>query len=435
MAVDSADLSRRVTGRQASVAVVGLGYVGLPLLVRAATAGHPTVGLDVDRWKLGHLRRGLSYVEDVSDAVMTALAASDDVTLTEDAVALADVDVVHICVQTPVHKATKEPNLEFLLSAMDDVALHARAGQLIIVESTTYPGATEELLCARLADRGLVVGADVFVAFSPERVDPANKTHDLSNTPKVVGGVTERCTELACAYYGALVETVVPVSSTGTAEMVKLLENTFRAVNIALVNEIAQVCHALDIDVWEVIDAAATKPFGFMPHYPGAGVGGDCIPADPHYLAWKARMRGVPCRLTELAQQINRDMPEYVVQRVSDALGRPVDGASILLVGVAYKPDVQDMRESPSWEVAKRLHGRRARVAYHDPYISEARLNGAVLKSEALSPGLLRDADCVLVLTPHGGIDYDMIQTHSRLVVDTKNVLAPGGVTEGVVRL
>jgi UDP-N-acetyl-D-glucosamine dehydrogenase len=281
----------------------------------------------------------------------------------------------------------------------------------------------------------LVVGADVFVAFSPERVDPANKTHDLSNTPKVVGGVTERCTELACAYYGALVETVVPVSSTGTAEMVKLLENTFRAVNIALVNEIAQVCHALDIDVWEVIDAAATKPFGFMPHYPGAGVGGDCIPADPHYLAWKARMRGVPCRLTELAQQINRDMPEYVVQRVSDALGRPVDGASILLVGVAYKPDVQDMRESPSWEVAKRLHGRRARVAYHDPYISEARLNGAVLKSEALSPGLLRDADCVLVLTPHGGIDYDMIQTHSRLVVDTKNVLAPGGVTEGVVRL
>ncbi len=435
MAVDSAGLRQRLTARDVSVAVVGLGYVGLPLLVRAATAGCPTVGVDVDRWKLGQLRRGLSYVEDVSDATITALTASDDVTLTDDESALSGADVVHICVQTPVHKATKEPNLEFLLSAMDAVARQARAGQLIIVESTTYPGATDELLCARLADRGLAVGQDVFVAFSPERVDPASKTHDLQNTPKVVGGATEACTEIACAYYGDLVDTVVPVSSTSTAEMAKLLENTFRAVNIALVNEIARVCHALGVDVWEVIDAAATKPFGFMPHYPGAGVGGDCIPADPHYLAWKARMRGVPCELAELAQRINRDMPEYVVERVSEALDRPVDGASILLVGVAYKPDVQDMRESPSWEVAKRLHGRHAHVVYHDPYIPEARLNGIVLKSEALSPDLLRDADCVLVLTPHGGIDYEMIRQHSRLVVDTKNVLAQVGEGTDLVRL
>ena len=313
MAVDSAVLKERVAAHAVSVAVVGLGYVGLPLLVRAATAGCPTVGVDVDRWKLNQLRRGLSYVEDVSDAIITSLAASDDVILTDDESALARADVVHICVQTPVHKATKEPNLEFLLSAMDAVARQARAGQLIIVESTTYPGATDELLCTRLADRGLAVGEDVFVAFSPERVDPASKTHDLQNTPKVVGGATKACTELACAYYGNLVDTIVPVSSTSTAEMAKLLENTFRAVNIALVNEIARVCHALDVDVWEVIDAAATKPFGFMAHYPGAGVGGDCIPADPHYLAWKARMRGVPCELTELAQRINRNMPEYVV--------------------------------------------------------------------------------------------------------------------------
>ncbi len=435
MAVDRAGLVGRFTGRQASVAVIGLGYVGLPLLVRAAIAGFPTVGLDVDRWKLGQLQRGLSYVEDVSDTTLTALVASDAVTLTEAESALANVDVMHICVQTPVHKATKEPNLEFLLSAMDAVSRQARAGQLIIVESTTYPGATEELLCARLADRGLRVGEDIFVAFSPERVDPANQTYDPTNTPKVVGGATETCTEVACVYYRELVDTVVPVSSPSTAEMVKLLENTFRAVNIALVNEIAQVCHALDIDVWEVIDAAATKPFGFMPHYPGAGVGGDCIPADPHYLAWKARMRGVPCELTELAQKINREMPGYVVNRVAEALGRPLDGASILLVGVAYKPDVQDMRESPAWEVAKRLHGNKAHVAYHDPYIPEARLNGFVLKSEALSPKVLREADCVLVLTPHGGIDYDMIRTHARLAVDTKNVLAPGDVVEGLIRL
>jgi len=435
MAVDSAGLREQVAAHDVSVAVVGLGYVGLPLLVRAATAGCPTVGVDVDRWKLEQLRRGLSYVEDVSDTIITALAASDDVNLTDDESALSGADVIHICVQTPVHKATKEPNLEFLLSAMDAVARQARPGQLIIVESTTYPGATDELLCARLADRGLTVGQEVFVAFSPERVDPANKTHDLQNTPKVVGGATEACTEMACTYYRNLVDTVVPVSSTSTAEMAKLLENTFRAVNIALINEIARVCHAVGVDVWEVIDAAATKPFGFMPHYPGAGVGGDCIPADPHYLAWKARMRGVPCELAELAQRINREMPEYVVERVSEALGRPVDGASILLVGVAYKPNVQDMRESPSWEVAKRLHGRRAHVAYHDPYIPEARLNGVVLKSEVLSPDLLRDADCVLVLTPHGEIDYDMIRQHSRLIVDTKNVLGQVGDDTGLVRL
>ena len=412
-----------------SVGVIGLGYVGLPLAVEFARAGFTTIGIDLDTRKVAAVTAGESYVPDVPAREIASLRASDRLEATSDLDAIWNLDTVNICVPTPLRK-TKDPDMSYVVAAAEAIAARLHPGMLVVLESTTYPGTTAEVLLPAFERSGLTAGKDFFLAFSPERVDPSNRNFNTRNTPKVVGGTTPACAAMATALYEAAIETIVPVSSTQVAEMVKLLENTFRAVNIGLVNELALMCDRMGIDVWEVVDAAATKPFGFMPFYPGPGLGGHCIPIDPYYLTWKAREAGKPARFIELAGHVNAAMPHYAADKVSEALNthrKPVNGSSILVLGIAYKKDIDDIRESPALDVMSVLHARGARVAYSDPHAPTlgARdwTGGIELTSVPLTSAELARHDCVLVLTDHTAFDYALVAGSARLVVDTRNAL------------
>jgi UDP-N-acetyl-D-glucosamine dehydrogenase len=422
-------LLARIQSRTARVGVVGLGYVGLPLAVEFARSGLTAVGIDVDPRKPATILRGESYIPDVSSADVGALVSSGHLQATTDFSVIKELDTVNICVPTPLRK-TKDPDMSYIVSAVESIAAHLHPGLLVVLESTTYPGTTEEVVQTLLERGGLKAGTDFFLAFSPERVDPGNGHYTTRNVPKVVGGTTPTCSELARALYSVAIDTVVPVSSPRVAEMVKLLENTFRAVNIGLVNEIALMCDTLGIDVWEVIDAAKTKPFGFMPFYPGPGLGGHCIPIDPFYLSWKAKQSGFEPRFIELAGHVNTSMPHFVVDKITTALNvhrKPLNGSHVLIVGIAYKRDIDDMRESPALDVMGLLHERGARLSYVDPFVptllDRAWKGGYDLASSTLDPSVLAEVDCVAILTDHRIVDYQALAAAAPLVVDTRNAI------------
>ena len=419
----SAQLARRIQARTARIGVIGLGYVGLPLAVEFAKEGFRVTGIDLDAKRVRGVNVGRSYILDVPSQDLQRLRRAGRLRATASFDALSRQDAVIICVPTPLRK-TREPDMSYILSSTAEIAKHVRRGQLIVLESTTYPGTTEEVILPALEARGLKVGREFFLAFSPERIDPGNATYTTRTIPKVIGGVTPQCTALARALYGSAIHRTVPVSSSKVAEMVKLLENTFRAVNIGLVNEIALICDRLGIDVWEVINAAKTKPFGFMPFYPGPGIGGHCIPSDPVYLAWKVRVHGFEARFIELATQINGAMPEYVVEKIARVLNdrrKSLKGARVLLLGLAYKKDVGDLRDAPAFDVARLLEERGALISYHDPHVPSTELNGRRRSSVALSRSTLQSADCIVLLTDHSAVDYAFVLRHAPVIVDTRN--------------
>jgi UDP-N-acetyl-D-glucosamine dehydrogenase len=429
-------LLARINDRSAVVGIIGLGYVGLPLAMEFAKAGFRVIGYDVSQRVVDLLMAGDSHIQDVPAAEVEAMVKAGTFTATTVEARLKECDAISIAVPTPLSK-TRDPDMAFVLASADAVARQAHPGLCVVLESTTYPGTTRELLQPRLEAKGLVVGQDVFVAFSPERVDPGNPVYHTRNTPKVVGGITPACVAVASALYQSCIDTVVPVKSTEAAELVKLLENTFRAVNIGLVNEIAIMCDKLNVDVWDVIDAAATKPFGFMKFTPGPGIGGHCIPLDPHYLAWKMRTLNYKTRFIDLASEINSNMPNWVVEKVAYALNevrKAVRGSRVLVLGVAYKRDINDVRESPALDVIRLLEERGAHVEYHDPFVHEFREeDGHVRKGVELSEEMLNWADAVVIVTDHKSIDYQRVIDHAVLVVDTRNVLA--GLTPGRARI
>jgi UDP-N-acetyl-D-glucosamine dehydrogenase len=418
------ELRERIRARRAAVGVIGLGYVGLPLAVEFAKEGFDVTGFDVDPWKVGEINAGRSYIPDVRTEHVVASVKADRLRATTDMSRLGEMDVIDICVPTPLRK-TRDPDLSYVVQAVDAVKERLKSGQLVILESTTYPGTTDEVVQPALEENGLKAGVDFHLAFSPERVDPGNRSYNTRTIPKVVGGVNEESTELARDLYGSIIETVVPVSSTQVAEMVKLLENTFRAVNIGLVNEIALMAHRMNIDVWEVIDAASTKPFGFMPFYPGPGLGGHCIPIDPFYLSWKARQNGFECRFIELAGHVNGAMPSFVVERIGEALNtrrKAINGSRVHIFGVAYKKDVSDMRESPALDVLELLHRRGALLSYTDPYVptlQHGELALASIPEKQAGDGV----DCAVICTNHTAFDYAGMPGRFPLVVDTRNAL------------
>ncbi|HTK32658.1 MAG TPA: nucleotide sugar dehydrogenase [Candidatus Saccharimonadaceae bacterium] len=429
-------LTRKIESRTANLAVIGLGYVGLPLAVEFGQAGFQVHGIDVDEGRVRELQHGRSYIQDVPTADVKKLVKTSRLMATTDFSVLRKVDAVNVCVPTPLSKQ-RDPDVSYIVAAAKQVAKYLHPGMLVILESTTYPGTTDELILPLLRETGMEVGKDFFLAFSPERVDPGNPRFNTRNIPKVVGGVTPACTAVAVKLYQQRLETVVPVSSTQVAEMVKLLENTFRSVNIGLVNELALMCARLKIDVWEVIRAAATKPFGFMPFYPGPGLGGHCIPIDPFYLSWKARASGFEARFIELAGYINGQMPERVVDLVSEALnkkGKAIRGSRVLVLGVAYKADIDDTRESPSLDIMETLRERGARIEYSDPYVPRLEFAGRKLKSLPLTATELRRFDCVVIATAHKGVSYPAVLRYSRAVVDTRNALN-GRRSDKLVRL
>jgi UDP-N-acetyl-D-glucosamine dehydrogenase len=411
--------------RTARVGIIGLGYVGLPLAVEFADAGLTVLPVDLDPVKVETLRQGRSYIPDVPDDRLKKVVDAGRLVATTDFSVLTTADAISICVPTPLRK-TKDPDLSYVVAAVEQVSRYLRKGQLVVLESTTYPGTTDEVVRPMLERGGLVAGRDFFLAFSPERVDPANPQWHTGNTPKVVGGIDGPSTEAACALYGTIVGTTVPVSSTRVAEMVKLLENTFRAVNIGMVNELALMCRQMNIDVWEVIDAAKTKPFGFMAFYPGPGLGGHCIPIDPFYLSWKARQSGFESRFIELAGHINSSMPRYVVERVGEALntvGKPIKGSRIHLLGMAYKADVGDYRESPAIDIARMLRDRGARLTYSDPHVPAVDEHGVVMEATRFEVALGEGIDCAVIVTAHSAFDYPSLVTRAPLIVDTRNAL------------
>jgi UDP-N-acetyl-D-glucosamine dehydrogenase len=417
-------LKERIAKRTAKVGVLGLGYVGLPLAVEFATAGFDVTGIDVQTDKVDRFNAGRSYVKDVKDEVFGPLVKAGKLRATTDFSVIEGLDTIDICVPTPLRK-TKDPDMSYVVSATEQIAQHMHPGFLVMLESTTYPGTTDELVLPKLQESGLQVGRDFFLCFSPERVDPGNPQFHTGNIPKVVGGITPACTELGALFYGQALEKVVPVSSTRVAEMVKLLENTFRMINIGLANEMALMCSRMGIDVWEVIDAAATKPFGFMPFYPGPGLGGHCIPIDPFYLSWKSREAGIEARFIELAGYINGQMPQYVVERIQDALNdvaKPLRGSRVHILGVAYKRDISDVRESPALDIIHLLLRRGAIVSYSDAFVPKIATDGLELLAEELLPAA-DQADCVVIVTDHSGIDYAALVEHSRLVFDARNAL------------
>jgi UDP-N-acetyl-D-glucosamine dehydrogenase len=419
-------LQEKLETRTARVSVIGLGYVGLNLAVELARAGLTVRGVDLDLERVNLLNRGESYLVDVPAEVLRPLVASGRLKGSTAFDEAGSADVLIICVPTPLRKS-KEPDISFILSALESLLPHLRAGQLMVLESTTFPGTTEEVLQPKIEGAGLVIGRDFFLAFSPERVDPGNRTYTTATIPKVVGGVTPACTKLAASLYRQVTQTVFEASNPRVAETAKLLENTFRSVNIALANELAFACRKIGVDPWEVIEAAATKPFGFMAFYPGPGIGGHCIPVDPLYLSWKVRLTGYEAQFIALADQINRAMPEHVVNLVTEALndrGRPVKGSSVLILGVTYKADVNDVRESPALEVIEMLVHKGAQVSYADPFTPQLNGEGGrKLAAVELTPEGLEAADCVLILTSHSAFDYAMISDRARLVVDTRNAL------------
>jgi len=419
----------RIDRGTACCGVVGLGYVGLPLAVELARAGYRVIGLDVSSAVVDRLNAGHSHIADIDDGDVEPLTAQGLLTATTDAARLAECDAISICVPTPLSK-TRDPDVSYVAAAAKAVAATLRPGQLVILESTTYPGTTRELVLPELEAGGLRVGQDFFLCFSPERVDPGNERWLIRNTPKVIGGITSSCTRSGAALYGRAIEHIVRVSTTEAAELTKLLENTFRAVNIALVNEMAQVADRLDVDVFEVIEAAATKPFGFMRFDPGPGIGGHCIPLDPHYLAWKMRTLNFRTRLIELAGEVNSEMPRFVVTKVQDALNvrqKAVNGSRILVIGAAYKKDVDDVRESPALDVMNLLESKGAEVAFHDPYVSEVRLESGSRRSVPLDAAEIERSDCVVIITDHSGIDWDELSRAHAPIVDSRNVLKGRG--------
>ena len=421
-----AELQQKIESRRAVVGIVGLGYVGLPLAMEFTKAGFSVVGYDVSQRVTDLLTRGESHIQDVPAADVADAVKRGLFTATTDEKALGRCDAISIAVPTPLSK-TRDPDLSYVISASDTIARNAHPGLLIVLESTTYPGTTRELMQPRLEAVGLTVGTDVFLAFSPERVDPGNPVWHTKNTPKVVGGITANCTALAQQLYEACIDTVVPVTSTEAAELVKLLENTFRAVNIGLANEMAIVCDKLGVNVWEVIDAAATKPFGFMKFTPGPGIGGHCIPLDPHYLAWKMRTLNYRTRFIDVASEINSEMPAFVADKVAGALNmekKAVNGSRVLVLGISYKRDIDDMRESPALDVIRLLEERGATVDYHDPHVPTFREDGHERSGVALTEAGLRAADAVVIVTDHTAVDYAFVVRHAGLVIDTRNALA-----------
>jgi len=423
------NLRRKIEGRQCRVGIVGLGYVGLPLAVEFAQAGFRVTGIDCSKEKVATVNAGRSDIADVAGGTVSKLVKARMLGATTGYAAVSDLDVVVICVPTPLGK-TKDPDVSYILAAVNGIKKYLHTGQLIVLESTTYPGTTEELIRPMLEETGLKVGKDFFLAFSPERIDPGNKVWGVKNTPKVVGGVTTRCTQMARLFYKQAIDQVISVSSTRTAETVKLLENTFRSVNIGLVNEMALMCDRLGINVWEVIDAASTKPFGYLPFYPGPGLGGHCIPIDPHYLSWKLKALNYWARFIELAGDINANMPAYVVSKITNALNRDyksIRGSTILILGVAYKRNISDVRESPALDVIELLQKGGAAVRYNDPYVKKLPLERSGLSSVALTARRIKEADCVVLVTDHSVYDYQWIVDNAQRVVDTRN--ATKGVT------
>ena len=428
-------LEQKIESGQARIGTIGLGYVGLPLSVEFASAGLEVVGFDLSEGKVDAINRGASYIKDVPSERVLALVKSGRLRATTNFDELSSCDAIVICVPTPLGK-TKDPDLSMVVDAAKSIAARLREGQLIVLESTTYPGTTEELILPILSEKGLAVGQSFFLAFSPERVDPGNARFNTKNTPKIIGGVTKACTLVAKSLYERAISKVIPVSSTRAAEMVKLLENTFRSVNIGLVNEVALMCSRLGIDVWEVIDAAASKPFGFMPFYPGPGLGGHCIPIDPIYLSWKLKELNYRARFIELAGEVNSEMPEYVCSRVAAALNdqeRSVKGSKILVLGVTYKRDIEDVRESPALDVMRILEKRGARVSYHDPYVRELALDDFKLASVELMPAV-READLVVIVTDHTAFPYGEIVSEARRILDTRNA-TKGILSEKILKL
>ncbi len=427
-------LREKIRSRQARIGIVGLGYVGLPLAVEFAKAGFSVTGIDLSDAKTASVNQGNSYIGDIPTPALSPLVESGKLRATTDFAAIQDLDTINICVPTPLRK-TKDPDMSYIVSATQEIARYFHAGMLIILESTTYPGTTDELLRPMLEKSGLEVGKDFFLCFSPERVDPGNPKYQTVNIPKVVGGTTPTCTEMGRLFYSQALEKVVPVSSTQVAEMVKLLENTFRMINIGLVNEIALMCDRMGINVWEVIEAAATKPFGFMPFYPGPGLGGHCIPIDPFYLSWKTRQAGIEARFIDLAGYINGQMPHFVADKVQNALNeqaKPVKGSRVHVMGVAYKRDIDDMRESPALDIILLLKKRGAEVSYSDPHVPELRFDGLTIAAQPESAAAA--ADCVVIVTDHKAFDYAGLVERSKLIVDTRNALK-GYRSEKIVRL
>jgi UDP-N-acetyl-D-glucosamine dehydrogenase len=416
-------LKTKLENHNATAAVIGLGYVGLPLAMEIAGAGFKVIGVDLDGGKIATLKQGKSYILDVPDKNIADAVRSGKFTPTTDFSALAKADTVSICVPTPLSKS-RDPDISFILSATEEIRKYLHRGQLIVLESTTYPGTTDELIVPELESSGLKVGSDFCVAFSPERIDPGNASFTTRNTPKIVGGITAQCTEIARLFYSQFIESVIPVSSTKCAEMVKLLENTFRSVNIGMVNELALMCDLLGVDVYEVIDAAATKPFGFSPFYPGPGLGGHCIPIDPHYLAWKLKALNFQARFIALAAEINGMMPAVVSTLAGDGLNRvskSIRGSKIMILGVAYKKDVSDCRESPALDVMRLLSEKGALLSYNDPLVPSVRLGGSTLKSVEANRANIAAQDCVIILTDHSVYDIGKIVEAAKLVVDTRN--------------
>ena len=420
-------LLQRIEDRTAHVGIIGLGYVGLPLAIEFGKAGFSVVGIDLNEQKCARINAGESYIGDVPDEIVAQMVQSGQLRASADNDELSDADVAIICVPTPLGKS-KDPDISYIVAAADQLSEHMHPGILVVLESTTYPGTTEEVLLPRIAANGDKVGRDFFLAFSPERVDPGNRKWNTHNTPKVVGGMTPDCLDVAMALYQTAVQTLVPVSSPAVAEMVKILENTFRAVNIGFVNEMAQICHRIGMDIWEVIGAAKTKPFGFMPFYPGPGLGGHCIPVDPLYLTWKMRGLNVQTRFIELADTINSGMPYWWVGRIQDALnerGKPLKGSKILVLGAAYKPDVADLRESPALVIIEALQKGGALVSYNDPYIPELTVGDEVLRSVELTEEVLREVDRLFVHTGHSTYEWAELARCADLAVDARNIM-PG---------
>jgi UDP-N-acetyl-D-glucosamine dehydrogenase len=431
----AAQLAEKIANKTAQVGIIGLGYVGLPLAVEFAKAGFTVTGIDLVESKVQRINAGDSYIQDIPAGEVQALVEAGKLRATTDFSVVAGLDTINICVPTPLRK-TKDPDMSYIVSACQEIAKFVHPGMLAILESTTYPGTTDELVLPMLSSTGLEVGRDFFLCFSPERVDPGNAKFQTRNIPKVVGGVTPACTKLGAHFYAQALEHVVPVSSTQVAEMVKLLENTFRMINIGLVNELAMMCERMSINIWEVIDAAATKPFGFMPFYPGPGLGGHCIPIDPFYLSWKSKQAGIEARFIELAGYINGQMPHFVVEKVQNALndrGKAVKGSHIHILGVAYKRDIDDVRESPALDIIHLLQRRGAKVTYSDPFVPSIRMDHEIMlatdESEAIG-----QADATVIVTDHAGIDYKMLVERAPLIVDTRNALR-GVSAPNVIRL
>ncbi len=417
-------LKAKIASGDARCAVIGLGYVGLPLAVEFAKEGLHVLGIDLDKSKVAAIGRGESYIQDVPSEVVAPLVEKGLLSATTDFSLLNDIDTINIAVPTPLGK-TRDPDISYIVAATDQIAAHMKDGTLVILESTTYPGTTDEVILPKLEATGRTVGKEFFLAFSPERVDPGNPDYQTKNIPKVVGGITADCTAVAADLYAKAIDTVVPVSSSRVAETVKLLENTFRSVNIGLVNEIALICSRMNINVWDVIDAAGTKPFGFMPFYPGPGLGGHCIPIDPFYLSWKARLHGFEARFIELAGEINGHMPDHVVEVVVSALNsqkKAVNGSKVLIMGVAYKSDIDDYRESPALDIIKLLQGKGAEVSIHDDWVADPIRDISNVTRRDLDSASLADVDVTVVITNHSNVDYQALMNHVPLIVDTRNV-------------